>query len=128
MSLKIVATENAPKAIGPYSQAVIAGNLVYTSGQIPIDPLTGDIVAGGIDLQTRQVLENVRAILEASGSTLKNVIKSTVFIKNMNDFPIINKIYAEYFIEPYPARSCVEVAKLPKDVSIEIEVVAIIND
>lgn len=119
-----ISTDKAPSAIGPYSQAIAAGSQIYTSGQIPIDPQTGAIVSPDIERQTRQVLDNLRNILEASGSSLSRVIKTTVFIKDMDDFQKINAIYAAYFTEPYPARSCVEVARLPRDVLIEIEAVA----
>lgn len=124
MSLKVISTEKAPAAIGPYSQAIISGNLVYTSGQIPLKPVTGELVTETIEAQTRQVLENLSAVLEAAGTSLKNVIKTTVFIKDMKDFAVINRIYGEYFSVPFPARSCVEVAALPRDVKIEIEAVA----
>jgi 2-iminobutanoate/2-iminopropanoate deaminase len=126
MTLRIVNTDKAPAAIGPYSQAVVTGNTVFTSGQIPLDPATGEIVQGDIELQARQVLENLKAVLNAAGTDLSKVIKTTVFIKDMNEFGAINKIYGEYFSAPYPARSCVEVARLPKDVCIEIEAMAII--
>jgi 2-iminobutanoate/2-iminopropanoate deaminase len=125
MKKEVLTTKNAPEAIGPYSQAIKVGGLIYTSGQIPIDPATGQIVQGGIEAQTKQVLENLNAILVNAGSTFKNVIKSTVFVKDMNDFTTINNIYGQYFKEPYPARSLVEVARLPKDVLIEIEVIAL---
>ncbi len=127
MNKVIISTENAPAAIGPYSQAVRIGNLVFTSGQIPIDPQTGQIVAEDIKSQTRRVLDNVAAVLEAAGTSLENVIKATVFIKNMNDFAEINAVYGEYFPVQPPARSTVEVARLPKDVGVEIEVVASIE-
>jgi len=122
--LEVVKTEKAPAAIGPYSQAIIVGDLVFTSGQIPINPLNGEIVSGNIKVQARQVLENLKNVLEASASSLANVVKVTIFIKNMNDFSIVNEIYSRYFSEPFPARSCVEVARLPKDVLIEVEAVA----
>lgn len=125
MSKKVVSTDKAPAAIGPYSQAIIAGNMIYTSGQIPVNPATGEVITEGIEAQTRQVIENLRAVLNAAGVDLKDVVKTTVFIKNMNDFSTVNKVYTEYFTEPYPARSCVEVARLPKDVGVEIEAVAI---
>ena len=121
----ITNTEKAPKAIGPYSQANLVGNLIFTSGQIPINPITGEIVSDDLKLQSIQVLDNLKAVLEASGSSMDNVIKTTVFIKDMNDFTVINGIYAEYFSEPFPSRSCVEVSRLPKDVKIEIEAIAI---
>lgn len=121
--MKQVKTDKAPQAIGPYSQGVQTGSLVYTSGQIPAHPASGAI-AQGIEMQTRQAIENVKAVVEAAGASLSDVVKTTVFIKDMNDFAKINGIYSEYFTEPYPARSCVEVARLPKDVSIEIEAIA----
>lgn len=121
-----VSTNDAPAAIGPYSQAIRVGNLVYTSGQIPMDPTTGQIVEGDIKVQTRQVLTNVKAILEAAGTSLANVVKTTVFLKNMADFGAMNEVYAEFFAEPFPARSAIEVAALPKDAPVEIETVAVI--
>ena len=124
---EIIMTEKAPAAIGPYSQAVKYGNLIFTSGALGVDPATGAFVEGGIQAQTRQCLENLKAILEASGSSLQNVIKATVFIKDMNDFPKINEIYGQYFTEKQPGRSCVEVARLPKDGLIEIEAIAYIG-
>jgi len=124
MSKTIISTEKAPSAIGPYSQAVGIANLVYTSGQIPINPSTGKVDAVTIEEQTIQVLENLKNVLEAADSNISKVIKTTVFIKNMEDFSKINEVYARYFTDSFPARSCVEVAKLPKDVLIEIEAVA----
>ena len=121
---KVICTEKAPAAIGPYSQAIQVGNLVYTSGQIPIDPATGAFVEGGIKEQTRQSLSNVRAILEEAGLTMANVVKTTVFLADMADFAEMNTVYAEFFAEPYPARSAVAVKTLPKGALIEIEVVA----
>ncbi|MBR6404297.1 MAG: RidA family protein [Eubacterium sp.] len=121
---KIVATDKAPAAIGPYSQAVQIGNLLFTSGMIPIDPATNTLVEGGIEVQAERALENVKALLEASGTSLDNVVKTVVFIKNMDDFAKVNEIYAKYFTKDFPARSCVEVARLPKDVLIEIEAIA----
>lgn len=121
---KIVSTTNAPAAIGPYSQAVIINNMVYTSGVIPINPEDGTIVEGDIKKQAERVLKSLSALLKDSGSDLTKVVKTTVFIKNMEDFPMINEVYASYFTENYPARSCVEVARLPKDVLIEVEAVA----
>lgn len=123
---EIIATTEAPAAIGPYSQAVKLGNMIYTSGMIPLVPETMQIVEGGVQQQTKQVLENLKVLLESAGSRLENVIKTTVFIKDMNEFPKINEIYAEYFKSKQPARSCVEVARLPKDVLVEIEVIAYI--
>ena len=126
MEKKIVATAAAPAAIGPYSQAVIVGDLLITSGQIPIDPATGAFAGDDITTQTRQSLTNVKAILAAAGLTMDNVVKTTVFLKDMNDFVTMNGVYAEFFTEGnYPARSAVEVARLPKDVLVEIEVIAV---
>ena len=125
MSRTIVQTDKAPAPIGPYSQAVITGNLVFTSGQIPIDPATGQLNTGTIEEQTRLVMENLNAVLTAADTTFKNVVKSTLFLADMNDFPTINTIYGSYFDETSaPARSTVQVARLPKDVKIEIEVIA----
>lgn len=121
---KIVSTTKAPAAIGPYSQAVIIDDLVYTSGIIPINPVDGVIVEGGIREQVDMVLKNLTALLEASGSSMDKVIKTTVFIKDMNDFAALNEVYGTYFTKDYPARSCVEVARLPKDVLVEIEAIA----
>jgi 2-iminobutanoate/2-iminopropanoate deaminase len=121
--LKKVQTEKAPQAIGPYSQAVETGEWIFTSGQIPLTP-DGEPVGGGIEEQTRQVLENVKSVLEAAGSGLEQVVKTTIFLKDMNQFQTVNEIYGGYFKEHQPARSCVEVSRLPKDVLIEIEVIA----
>lgn len=122
--MKAISTIKAPAAIGPYSQAIYVGNLIFTSGQIPIDPATGAIVEGGIKEQTRQSLTNVKAILEGSGLKMGNVVKTTVFMADMNDFADMNSVYAEFFTEPYPARSAVAVKSLPKGALVEIEVVA----
>jgi len=122
---KIVSTTKAPAAIGPYSQGNIFGDLLFTSGQIPLDPDTGDIVGTTIEEQTQQVFKNVKAILEEAGSSLGQVLKTTVFIKDMNDFAKVNEIYATFFQEgSYPSRSAVEVARLPKDVLVEVETIA----
>jgi 2-iminobutanoate/2-iminopropanoate deaminase len=121
--MKTVATKNAPAAIGPYSQAQIVNGLVYTSGQIGIDPAVGALVEG-LDAQANQVFKNLSELLKAAGSDMSKVIKTTVFIKDMNDFGKVNEIYAKYFTEPFPARSCVEVARLPKDALVECEVIA----
>ena len=121
--MKVISTEKAPSAIGPYSQAVVSGNLLYTSGQIPIIPDTGEL-AQGLEAQAHQVFRNLAALLKAAGSDMSHAVKTTVFIKNMADFAAINAVYAQYFSEPYPARSCVEVARLPKDVLLECEVIA----
>ena len=125
--MKVISTKKAPAAIGPYSQAIQVGNLVYTSGQIPIDPATGAFAEGGIKEQTRQSLTNVKAILEEAGLSLNNVVKTTVFMADMNDFADMNSVYAEFFTEPYPARSAVAVKTLPKGAMVEIEVVAAIE-
>lgn len=122
--MDIISTDKAPKAIGPYSQAVKIGDFLYTSGQIPIDVNTGEVKQGGVEAQTRMVLNNLEAVLDEAGLTLANVIKATIFIKDMNTFSTINEVYGQYFKQPYPARSCVEVARLPKDVLVEIEAVA----
>ena len=123
---QIIQTNNAPQAIGPYSQAVMANGTLYVSGQIPVVPATGAIVSDKVEDQARQVMENVKAVVEAAGLTLNNVVKTTVFIKNMDDFAVINGIYSEYFKENSPARACVEVARLPKDVLIEMEAIAVV--
>lgn len=120
-----IATDRAPAAIGPYSQAIAAGPYVFCSGQIPLDPPTGQVVPGGIEAQTRQVLENLRAVLEAAGSRLDLVVKTTVFLSDMGDFAAMNAVYAAYFGEKPPARSTVQVAALPKAVAVEIEAVAL---
>ena len=122
--MKVISTKKAPAAIGPYNQAIQVGNLVYTSGQIPIDPATGVFAEGGIKEQTRQSLTNVKAILEEAGLTMNNVVKTTVFMADMKDFADMNSVYAEFFTEPYPARSAVAVKTLPKGALIEIEVIA----
>ena len=122
--MKVISTKEAPAAIGPYSQAIQVGNLVYTSGQIPIDPATGAFVEGGIKEQTRQSLTNVKAILEEVGLSMSNVVKTTVFLADMADFADMNAVYAEFFSEPYPARSAVAVKTLPKGALVEIEVIA----
>ena len=124
---QIIQTNNAPQAIGPYSQAVMANGTLYVSGQIPVVPATGAIVSDTVEEQTRQVLENVKAVVEAAGLTLNDVVKTSVFIKNMDDFAVINGSYSEYFKENCPARACVEVARLPKDVLIEMEAIAVLQ-
>lgn len=121
---KVISTDKAPAAIGPYSQAIEVDGMVYTSGVIPINPETGELVGGSADKQAEQALGNLKNLLEAAGTSMDNVVKTVVFIKNMEDFGSINEVYGKYFPEPYPARSCVEVARLPKDVAIEIEAVA----
>lgn len=125
---KIVATKDAPAAIGPYAQANIIDNLVITSGQIPLIPETGEIVSGGIEEQTKQVLTNLEAVLKEAGTCLNNVVKTTCFIKDMNDFGKLNEVYGSFFTSGvYPSRSAIEVARLPKDVLVEIEAIAIIK-
>ena len=125
---KAIQTDAAPKALGPYSQAIVAGGTVYCAGQIPLDPASGNIVAGGVAEQTHQVLKNLRAVLRAAGSDLDRAVKTTVFVKNMNDFAAMNEVYGrpEYFGANPPARSTVEVARLPRDVLVEIELVALV--
>ena len=125
MEHQVIHTDNAPKAIGPYSQAVKAGNMLFVSGQVPFVPETMEIVEGDVKAQTAQSLKNVQAILAEAGLDFSHVVKSTVFIKDMNEFAQINEVYAEFFGENKPARACVEVARLPKDVKVEIEVIAI---
>ena len=123
---KAVYTKSAPEPVGPYNQAIVWNNLVFTAGQIAVDPASGNIVEGGVQEQTRQVLKNLEAVLKAAGSGLEYVIKTTVFLKNMDDFSAMNDVYATFFTDTPPARSAVEVARLPKDVLVEIECVAII--
>ena len=125
MKHQVIHTDNAPKAIGPYSQAVKAGNMLFVSGQVPFVPETMEIVEGDVKAQTAQSLKNVQAILAEAGLDFSHVVKSTVFIKDMNEFAQINEVYAEFFGENKPARACVEVARFPKDVKVEIEVIAI---
>lgn len=121
----VIATDHAPKAIGPYSQAIRAGGFVFTSGQIAIDPATQQVIAGDVAAQTDRVIKNLAAVLEASGSSLHKVIRCTVFLKNMGDFAAMNEVYGRYFTAAPPARSTVEVARLPKDVLVEIDVIAL---
>lgn len=121
---KAISTDKAPAAIGPYSQAVECGGMVYTSGMIPINPATGELVTGSVEEQAEQAISNLEALLAAAGSSIEKVVKTVVFISDMEDFGKINEIYAKHFKEPYPARSCVQVARLPKDVAIEIEAIA----
>lgn len=122
---KEISTKNAPAAIGPYSQAIEVNGMIYTSGMIPINPQTGELVTGGVEEQAEQAFGNLKALVEASGSSMDKVVKTVVFIQNMDDFATINAIYEKYFTEPYPARSCVEVARLPKNVALEVEAVAL---
>ena len=123
----IISTAKAPAAIGPYSQAVLVNGMLFTSGVIPIDPETNTLVQGDFEVQARQAIGNLKNLIEASGSAMDKVVKTTVFIKNMNDFGKINDIYKEFFTNDFPARSCVEVARLPKDVLIEIEAIAVVE-
>jgi len=129
MSVKEVITSRAaPKAVGPYSQAIKAGNILFLSGQLPLDPQTGNIVPGNIEAQTRQSIENIKSILASAGTSLSNVVKTTVFLRNIEHFPEMNLVYQEYFNVDAPARSTVEVSRLPKDALIEIEAIAIIKE
>lgn len=121
---KVISTPKAPAAIGPYSQAIEINNMIFTSGIIPINPANGTLVDGSIEEQTKQVFDNMNGLLEDAGSSLDKIIKTTVFIKNMDDFSRVNEVYASYFTGDFPARSCVEVARLPKDVLIEVEAIA----
>ena len=123
---KTVATDNAPKAIGPYSQAIVHNGLAYLSGQTPLDPATGQLVEGDIAAQTTRVIENLKAVLEACGSGLASVVKTTVYLKDMGEFAKINEIYGKYFSENPPARSTVEAARLPRDARVEIDAIAIV--
>lgn len=127
MTKSIIATEHAPAAIGPYVQATRVGNMLFTSGQIPLDPVTMDIVAGGIEAQTKQVMDNLMAILTAAGADATHVVKTTCYLKDMNDFLPFNEVYASYFTLGAPARSCVEAARLPKDVLVEVEAIAYLD-
>jgi 2-iminobutanoate/2-iminopropanoate deaminase len=120
----VIASAAAPAAVGPYSQAIALSNLIFCAGQIPLDPATGNLIEGDVTAQTRRVLENVKAVLAAAGASLNDVVKSTVFLLDMNDFAAMNAVYAEYFSAPFPARSTIQVARLPKDSRVEIEVIA----
>jgi len=124
MEKEIIISKKAPIAIGPYSSALKIGNLVFTSGQLPIDPVVGEIVEGEIEAQAKRSLENLKAVLESYSIGMEDVVKITIFLKNMDHFSRVNKIYGEYFTDQFPARSCVEVARLPKDAAIEIEAIA----
>ena len=126
MTREIVHTEKAPAAVGPYSQAVKAGGFVFTAGQIPLDPATGQLVSGDIRAQTRRALQNVQAVLEAAGTSLQQVVKTTVFMVDLGDFAAMNQVYAEFFPEGPPARSCVQAGALPKGAAVEIEAVAVL--
>ena len=122
--MNVICTKNAPAAVGPYSQAIDCGDLVFLSGQIPLDPQTGAVVEGGLEAQAHQMFRNVKAVLAEAGLSLQNVVKTTVFMTDLGQFGALNAIYAEYFAEPYPARSCVEVSALPKGVLVECELIA----
>ena len=122
---KVIKTDKAPEAIGPYSQAIAANGMIFASGQIPIDPKSGELNTGSIEDQTRLVLNNLKAVIEAGGCTFDDVVKCTVFLQNMDDFSRMNAVYAEFFSPPYPARAAVQVARLPKDVRVEIEAIAV---
>jgi 2-iminobutanoate/2-iminopropanoate deaminase len=124
---KIIETANAPKAIGPYSQAVVHNGMVYASGQIPLDPATNDLVNDNITIQTTQVLENLKAVLEAAGSSLERVLKTTVYLRDMDEFPLMNEVYGKYFTSSWPARATVQAARLPKDVRVEIDCIASVD-
>ncbi|AFM26144.1 RidA family protein [Desulfomonile tiedjei] len=126
MKKRVIASPEAPTPIGPYSQAIQAGNLVFLSGQIPIDAQTGDVVMGSVEEQAKLVLENIKHVLVAAGTSLDAVVKTTVFLQNMDDFPRVNEVYATFFTDEPPARSCVEVARLPKGVLVEIEAIALV--
>jgi 2-iminobutanoate/2-iminopropanoate deaminase len=123
MSKQTIQTEAAPAAIGPYSQAVRAGGLLYVSGQIPLDPATGDLVEGGFEAETRRVLDNLQAVVEAAGQSLDKVLKVTIYLTDLGQFNVVNEVYGAYFAAPYPARACVEVAALPKGVHVEMDAI-----
>ncbi|MGE5629095.1 MAG: RidA family protein [Solirubrobacterales bacterium] len=126
MEKKIISTAKAPGAVGPYSQAVVVGNFLFTSGQIPLDPATGDLVTGDVAKAAERSLENLKAVLEEAGSSFDKVVKTTVFLTDMNDFAAVNEVYGRYFTKDMPARSCVQVAKLPKGATVEIELIALV--
>ena len=127
MKKEIIITDKAPKAIGPYSQAIRAGDFIFVSGQIPLDPETGAVVSGGIDIQTERVLNNISGVLEAVGVSMEGVVKTTVYLKDMADFSIFNECYSRFFPKNPPARATVEVSRLPKDVRIEIDAIAVVS-
>jgi 2-iminobutanoate/2-iminopropanoate deaminase len=122
---RVIRTDQAPAAIGPYSQAVIAGGLIFAAGQIPLDPRTGQLVPGDVRIQTKRVMENLKAVLAEAGSAMEKVVKTTVFLRDLTDFGAMNEIYGEYFQETPPARSTVQVAKLPRDAAVEIDIIAL---
>ena len=123
MTIQVISTDQAPAAIGPYSQAVIAGGMLYVSGQIPLDCGTGEVVDGDIAAQTKKVLENMKGVVEAAGSSMAQVVKVTIYITDMQQFAVVNEIYGTFFSAPYPARACVEVSKLPKGVEVEMDAI-----
>jgi 2-iminobutanoate/2-iminopropanoate deaminase len=125
MQKTVVRTEKAPQAVGPYSQAIKANGFIFCAGQIPLDPVTGLIISGGVQEQTVRVLENIKEVLESAGSSLEKVVKAQVFLQDLGDFTAMNEVYASYFVEPYPARDTFQVAKLPKDSLVEISVIAL---
>lgn len=125
MSQSRINTENAPQAIGPYSQAITAGGMVFCSGQIPLTP-AGELAASDVEGQTHQVMSNLKAVLEAAGSAMNKIVQTTCYLADMNDFPIFNKVYAEYVVEPFPARATVQVARLPRDVKVEVACIALL--
>jgi 2-iminobutanoate/2-iminopropanoate deaminase len=127
MVKQIVNTKNAPKAIGPYSQAIKADKLVFISGQIPIDPINGSLVLGGIEKQTKRVMENIKSVIEASGCKMEHIVKTTIYLRNMDDFKFVNTVYEKYFSNNFPARSTVEVSNLPKNVDVEIDTIACLD-
>ena len=126
MPKQVILTAKAPQPIGPYSQAIRAGGFLFCSGQIPLDPVTGQVVSQDITVQTKQVMENVKAVLEAAGTGFESVVKVTIFLKSMEDFPKVNEVYGSYFKEAPPARSTIEVARLPKDVRVEVEAIVLV--
>ncbi len=124
----IISTDKAPKAVGPYSQAVQAGHLLFCSGQIPIDPVTNELISGGVEKQTQRVMENLQEVLEAAGSSLEQVLKATIYVTDMNTYSLVNEVYGSFFDkEKAPARECVEVSRLPKDVLVEVSVIAVVE-
>lgn len=127
MNKRIIVTKLAPKAIGPYSQAILIDNWLFVSGQIPIDPVTNELIQGDIAKQTERVMDNIKGVVETAGGTLNNVVKTTVYLKDLKDFPVVNETYARYFPNEPPARATVEVSRLPKDVRVEIDAIVIIN-
>lgn len=124
---RAITTDTAPDAVGPYSQAVQAGNLLFCSGQIALDPVTNELISGGVQEQTHRVMDNLQAVLEAAGSSLEQVVKTTIFLQDMNDYAVVNEVYGSYFAGDAPARECVEVSRLPKDVLVEISLIAVVD-